>query len=195
MRTSHVPYQIPELARQIEHLAGKDIADQVMAGSETITDATQPDKTALWLKGAIDRLDALADQQTREQVLFNCGTHCAIVQHMEAKARVRRRKFPTLEAYLSHEQDHPSAGSRLVWDGGNSVHQFYTPRTSKHPMRCYCHLLRRLPEGDNVSPTYCNCSRGFAQSAWEAIVGGPVQVEVVRTCASGADECEFAIHW
>lgn len=195
MPQPHVPYQIPELAQQLEKLAGEEIAARVMAGSERITTTAKPEKAALWLKEAIDRLESLVDPATREQVLLSCGEHCALIHHAGSKASARRRKFATLEAFLAAEQEHPPFGSRLVWSGGNEVQQFYIPRTIKRPVRCYCGLLRRLPEDVNVSPTYCDCSRGFVQHIWQAIVGRPVQVELVGSCASGAAECQFVIRW
>jgi len=50
-----------------------------------------------------------------------------------------------------------------------------------------------LPEGTNVSPTYCQCSRGFVK-VLEGALGRPVQVEVKETAITGADECKFIIH-
>jgi hypothetical protein len=61
-----------------------------------------------------------------------------------------------------------------------------------HPARrCIYHKL--LPEGINASPTYCQCSRGFAEKYWEAALGRPVKVEVACTAITGGDECKFII--
>jgi predicted hydrocarbon binding protein len=61
-------------------------------------------------------------------------------------------------------------------------------------MRCYCGLLRALPEGETVSKTYCNCSKGFVEKYWEAVLQKPVKVDVLQSAVSGASECKFAIH-
>ena len=45
-----------------------------------------------------------------------------------------------------------------------------------------------------MSPTYCRCSRGFVQWFWERILERPVQVDLLASCMSGAQECQFAIH-
>jgi uncharacterized protein (DUF849 family) len=61
----------------LEKVAGNSIAEQVIQGSEQITEKTDKKKTALWVKNAIERLDALADERTRMQVMQNCGYNCA----------------------------------------------------------------------------------------------------------------------
>ena len=60
-------------------------------------------------------------------------------------------------------------------------------------MRCYCALVKALPEDEMVSPTYCHCSKAFVRTLWEAILGRPVAVEPVSSALSGASECEFEI--
>jgi len=61
-------------------------------------------------------------------------------------------------------------------------------------MRCYCGLLRGLPEDENVSRTYCYCSEGFVKEFWENVLERPVKVELLQSALSGASECQFAIH-
>jgi hypothetical protein len=45
-------------------------------------------------------------------------------------------------------------------------------------LRCYCGLMRSLPEDANASPTYYLCSRAFVQWHWEVIPKRPVNVEL-----------------
>jgi hypothetical protein len=188
-------FQILALQENIERLAGREVSGQVMQGSDTITKSSKPrpQEVALWVQGAMERLDALVDEGTRNQIMTNCGYNCALANSSPIKrAQARRQRFDTLDAFLEAEQQNPPAGTRLVRDG-NVLYQFYTPRTFTRPTRCYCGLLRGLPEGQTVSPTYCQCSRGFVQKYWEAIFGGPADVQLVESCASGAQECKFAI--
>ncbi len=44
-----------------------------------------------------------------------------------------------------------------------------------------------------VSPTYCQCSKGFAERMWERVLGRPAKVEVLETAVTGAKECKFRI--
>jgi hypothetical protein len=53
--------------------------------------------------------------------------------------------------------------------------------------------MHGLPEGLLASLTFCQCSRGYVEWNWRAILGRPVQVEVVASRIAGAEECEFVI--
>jgi hypothetical protein len=97
------------------------------------------------------------------------------------------------DEFLEAEQKKPMTGTRLVREG-NVLYQFYTPRAFTRPMRCYCGLLRGLPDGATVSKTYCHCSKGFVKKFWESVLERPVKVELIQSAVSGADECKFAIH-
>jgi len=56
-------------------------------------------------------------------------------------------------------------------------------------MRCYCGLFRELPTEET-----CNCSKGFVEKYWEAVLQKPVKVDLLQSAISGAKECKFAIH-
>jgi hypothetical protein len=84
-------------------------------------------------------------------------------------------------------------GTRLAREGA-ILYQIYTPQAFTHPMRCYCGLLRGLPNEETFSKTYCNCSRGFIEKYWATILQKPVTVDLLQSVISGAKECKFAIH-
>lgn len=182
------------IQENIEALAGEAAGQAVMQGRETLKDSSKPEKIAAWMQGAMARLDGLVDAETRGAIMTRCGHNCAEHNATAVERGVKRRaKFPTLEAYLAAEEAKPSAGTRLE-RAGDVIYQYYTPRAFTHPMRCYCSLWRGLPDDQTVSPTYCQCSRGFVEKFWEAVVGAPVRVELLASAISGADECKFAIH-
>jgi hypothetical protein len=186
--------QIQEIGGNIERVAGTDVRDKVMAGSESITASAKSPAMALWLQGAMARLDLATDEGTRQEIMLACGRTCA---HMNdgliTRAKKRRRRFETEEEFLSAEQLHPPVGTRLRQDG-STLFQFYTPHSYTRPMRCYCGLLRGLPADQTVSLTYCYCSRGFVETYWQEVLGRPVAVDLVGSCISGAEECTFVIH-
>jgi hypothetical protein len=185
---------IEAIEQNIEQLAGADVRQEVMAGREKITDSTKPEKVARWMKGVMERLDAHVDETTRSQIMLNCGYNCILHNNgVVKKAKARRAKFDSLDSFLEAEQQNPPAGTRLAREGG-MLYQFYTPSSYTHPLRCYCSLVNKLPPDENLSATYCQCSRGLVEKYWEAILERPVQVELVDSCISGAAECQFAIH-
>jgi len=186
--------QIYEIGGEVKRLAGPEIYSSVMEGSKQMAANSNPEKAALWVKGAMERLDALASESTREEIMLACGYNCILVNKRPLEAaKSRRRKFPTEEAFLEAEMQKSPRGFRFEHDGDILV-QFYTPRSFGSGMRCFCSLTKGLPEGLTASRTYCQCSRGFVQKYWEGILGRPVMVELKETAISGADECRFLIH-
>jgi hypothetical protein len=177
----------------LEKVAGKSVAAKVMEGSEQITEKTDK-KIAQWVKGAMERLDASVDEKTRVQVMQECGYNCAKENHKIIERAVeRRKKYANIDDFLTAEQQNPMKSTRLAREG-DVLYQFYTPQAFTKPMRCYCGLFRGLPTEDIVSLTYCNCSRGFVEKYWEAVLQKPVEIDLLQSAISGAKECKFAIH-
>ncbi len=187
--------QLLGLEKNIEQATDAEMAHRVMEGSQQITEATKSAKVAAWVKGAMERLDSLVDETARNRIMTSCGIQCALVNRSVIdRGRARRKKFPTEEEFLQAEQRQPPPGTRVRREG-DTLLQVYTPREFKRPLHCFCNLLRALPEDQTVSPTYCQCSRGFVQTYWEQVLEHPVQVEVLGSCVSGATECTFTIRW
>jgi len=190
---SRVAGQIGEIGGHIEEFAGAKTRQKVMEGSEKAVVSSDRKKIALWVKDAIDRLDAATTPEKCRQIMAACGHNCIAHNPRMAQAiRTRREKYPTEEAFLKAEVKKPIKGTRLESQGGTLI-QYYTPHTYSTPRRCFCGLMFALPEGVNVSPTYCQCSRGFVEKYWEGALDRPVKVEVKGTALTGSDECKFVI--
>lgn len=188
--------QTGEMRKRIEQYAGPEVCIKVLAGSEKAVKFTNPVDYALWMKEAIDRLDTLTDESTRQQIMRDCGHHCQSVFDKEMKeARERRLKYDTEEEFLDDELNPPpGTGVRFERDG-DIIYNYYTPRKYGDGMRCYCYLIGGLPEGAKASPTYCQCSRAWQEKYWEGALGRSVRVELGETAiSSGSDECKFIVH-
>lgn len=181
------------IEKNVEHYAGKQVAEKVMIGSEGITEKTDKKKMALWTKDAMERLDSLVDEKTRTQIMNNCGSNCAeINKRVIQKAVERRKKFKTFEDFVVAEIENPQKGTKIQHEGNQLLH-IYTPQAFTHPMRCYCGLIRALPKDVVMSKTYCHCSEGFIKKYWESITGKQVDVTLLESAVSGASQCKFAI--
>jgi hypothetical protein len=184
---------INQLDHEITEAAGLEISKRVMEGAKGITAKTKSPEVALWMKGAIDRLDEQADEETRVKAMTACGSNCSKVNHIAIdRGKARREKFHSEEEFLAAEIAKPSAGTRMERDG-DILYQVYTPATFRRGMRCFCSLMFGLPEGVTASRTYCNCSRAFVSAYWQAVLGRLVAVEVLETAISGGSECRFKI--
>ncbi len=179
----------------IEQAAGKIAAAKIMAGSEELTEKTDKKKIALWVKGAMERLDAVVDEKSRVKAMQDCGYNCAEKNKRVIEAAVSRRKrFATVEEFLTAELKKPMKGTKLSVES-DVLYQTYTPKAFTHPMRCYCGLLRALPLNESISRTYCICSKGFVEKFWETVLQKPVKVDLLQSAVSGASECKFAIQY
>jgi hypothetical protein len=186
--------QIQEIGGHIEEFAGVKTRKKVMEGSEKAAASADRKKIALWVKDAIDRLDASTTPEKSSQIMTACGHNCyAHAKGLAQGIKNRRQKYTTEESFLKAEAKKPVKGTRLELQGKTLI-QYYTPHTYSTPRRCFCSLMLALPEGINTSPTYCQCSRGFVEKYWEGALGRPVRVEVKETAITGADECKFIIH-
>ena len=188
--------QMKEMRDQIEQYAGEEVLAEVFKDSEKAAASTNPVDNALWMKEAIDRLDALTDKETRGRIMSACGRHCNEVFRKETEeAKARRLKYENEEEFLKDELNPPpGTGVRFERDG-DIIYNYYTPRKYGNGMRCYCYLIGALPEGVTASPTFCQCSRAWQERYWEGALGRPVRVDLRETAiSSGTDECKFIVH-
>jgi predicted transcriptional regulator YdeE len=190
---------LEEISGRIEEFTGAAVSKKVLQGKEDILAAKNPEKVALWMKKVIDRLDSLDDAKTCKKIMAACGRNCNKVNSKDTEeARQMRLQCKSEEDYLEKFLQPPGKGVRNE-RSGNTLIQYYTPQeygqaNFGHGIRCYCSLVNMLPEGVNVSPTYCQCSRAFVQAHWETVLGRPVKVELGPTAISGSHECKFMIH-
>jgi hypothetical protein len=61
---------------------------------------------------------------------------------------------------------------------------------------CHCPWVKEsLREGGSDVPAeFCACSAGFHKRYWEAVLGRPLQAEIVESVLAGDDRCRIAIH-
>lgn len=178
----------------VDRFAGEAVKKKVMEGSEKLTAKSSKEEVALWVKGAMGRLDAVVDQGARFEIMENCGYNCSDVnKRVIERAKARRRKFKSINEFLEAEQRKPMKGTKLERKG-NVLYQYYTPHSFSKSLRCYCSLLRGLPAHKTISSTYCHCSVGFVKKFWENVLEKPVKVNLIQSAVTGADECKFAVH-
>jgi predicted hydrocarbon binding protein len=184
---------IQEFEGQVESFAGHSVAEQVMAGSVDISAKTSGEQVSLWVKGAVERLDALVGEEAGARIMESCGKNCSERNHkVIERARARRLKAPSEEAFLAAEEKKSNASSELAREG-NFLYQTYTPTRMARPMRCYCAFVNGLPPDQEISRTYCNCSKAFVRAFWQEVLDRPVSVEVLETALTGSKQCRFKI--
>ena len=182
-----------------EQLKGSIIGKLGSEAEETIFKEEKipknPVKRAQWVKEVINRLDEFADEATCKEIMHGNGVNCAKHNVSVVKAAIKRRdKYDSLETFIDAEIKRPQKGTSLERDGEDLILS-YLPGKYSHPMRCFCGLVKNLPENDTLSPTYCLCSVGFVETWWSAVIGRPVNVQLLESAITGSDKCRFRIKY
>lgn len=135
--------------------------------------------THKWVKALTESLEAEVDEATRERILVACGRSC-IPRSFVKKARKLWEGTRDIDAFLealggewSHLKPEDD-GVFVEYD------------------KCYCPLVKTYPEA--MTPTWCNCSRGWAKELFETALGRQVEVEMLDTIRQGGEKCRFQVH-
>lgn len=185
--------QVDVLGMNVERLAGHEAMERVMEGRGELKPSVGDEELAVWVKGAVGRMDALLPEETRCSVMEACGKNCSEVNKRAIDAGLaKRKKAETEEAFIDAEVKAAKASSRLE-RGDGVLYQVYTPRGFGKKLRCFCALTRGLPEGETMSPTYCKCGEAFARTYWQSVLGRHVEVKLLESGLTGSDVCRFEI--
>ena len=181
-----------------EQLKGSIINKLGPRAEEDIFKVKTPKNPAIraqWVKESIARLDESVDEATRGEIMHGNGVNCANHNVGVVKAAIKRRgKYRSLGDFIDAEVKTPQKGTSIERDG-DALILSYLPRLYSHPMRCFCGLVKSLPEGETMSLTYCKCSVAFVETWWSAIIGKPVDVKLLESAITGSDKCRFRIKW
>ncbi len=185
--------QIDVIGLNVERLAGRDAMERAMMGRQDLKPSIGDAPLAEWVKGAVDRMDALLPEETRKVVMESCGKNCSEANRRVIDAGIAKRmKAKTEEAFIDAEVKASKASVKLE-RGDGVLYQIYTPRGFGKGLRCYCSLTRGLPESEKMSPTYCKCGESFARTYWQSVLGRPVEVKLLESGLTGSDVCRFEI--
>ena len=77
-----------KLSIALEDVAGKDIRNRIMEGSQTLSDSSTREDIILWSRGAMERLDELLDVDARKEIMTRCAC-----QYSKEALRPMRRAF------------------------------------------------------------------------------------------------------
>ncbi len=131
-----------------------------------------------WIESLMGMLDKSLDEKTRMEVMEACGRTC-IPQSFIRSAQACKEESKNDDDFL----DRLNKVWRHVKREGKKVYVIYE--------KCYCPLVKGHP--NRVSPTFCNCSRGWIMELFESALERPVEVKMVSTIAKGDEICKFEV--
>jgi effector-binding domain-containing protein len=196
------------LARNLTRVVGMDGRAAVMEGSDAIGIATPLDDRFQWVKQALERMDGLADEHQKYDVLSSCAhvfpaeqVAKLTVVYEEARERTGDglQAVDAVLAFMDNDLGWPE-GSRRE---GRIVYAAKSPRdpqayekaqseAEKKQAYCFCPIVRNhLDQG--MPTSFCYCGAGWYRRQWEGAIGKPVTIEIVKSILKGDDACQFAI--
>lgn len=92
-------YWLGKFSRSIEDIAGKEIKDKIMAGSEGLSDSSDRNEVISWSKKAMEELDGLIDADKRIDIM----TRCACQYPKSEVEEIRKKYEETRSVELAHE--------------------------------------------------------------------------------------------
>ncbi|GLH71750.1 hypothetical protein GETHLI_02520 [Geothrix limicola] len=134
-----------------------------------------------WIAALLPQLERNMDRGTAKSVLKGCaGAHFDHIDMGKQLAPYVGRLDAFL-VFLSAEWgwkiDHDKAAGFIDIDEAKSY--------------CVCPLVHK--EAGLKSTLLCDCSEGFAEKMFSAVVGKPVKAEVVASIQRGAKSCRYRI--
>lgn len=189
-------------AAHTDQVLGIDARKEIMKGSNTLfTLESGMETRTQWLKAAIERLDALADDDEKFEILSQCAHEFSEKRIGDLRA-IYEETGSVDEVLKAMGKDpawyeNPKREQNIIYvtkvPYNREGYEEAESKAEKKMHYCHCPLVRtHLEEG--ISPTFCYCGAGWYRQLWEGILGVPVQVTIVRSLLKGDDECEFAIH-
>jgi hypothetical protein len=130
-----------------------------------------------WVEALMQNLDSQLDEKSRIALMEACGRACA----RRGATGMAKQCQGDLDRFLTTLGKH--VGPQNARREGNLVHLGYD--------KCFCPLVASGPA--RLSPTYCNCSRGWVKEMMEIVVGKPVEVELLGSIKRGDPACRFVV--
>jgi effector-binding domain-containing protein len=188
------------LTQNLHGVLSEDASNQVLRGATELALESPKQLRVQWVKGAMERLDTLADERQRFDICSGCA-------HIFSRRRIERlrdiyERNRDVDEVLSAMHEDP-AWYEDPTRAGSIIHVTKVPRdpeglaaavdeAEKKKHYCHCAVVRDNP--NEIPPTFCYCGAGWYRQIWEGILAEPVRVEILKSLTKGDDTCRFAIH-
>ena len=136
-----------------------------------------------WLATLLAGLDEHVDGETRSRLMEACGKVCARHHASVDIARSIKQETKNLDEFLEKLNQ-----QKDYWCGkwvreGDAIYSVCK--------ECGCPLvLAGLVE---LTPSFCDCSRGWVKAVFEVALGKPVEVELPQAVGKGDKVCKFVV--
>ena len=192
----------------LERVLGQTASHQVLQGVEPLTLESTLDERFAWSKEMMARLDRLASDEQKYDIVSSCAHIFPARQvdklravYVDARSR-GDDPIQAVDAVIEFMERDPGWSERPLREG-RVIYSTKKPRdpqahaqaqtdAEKRRAYCFCPVVRnRLDQG--MSTTFCYCGSGWFRRQWEGALGKPVRIEIVKSIVKGDNVCQFAI--
>ncbi|MCE5260287.1 MAG: hypothetical protein LLG44_14695 [Chloroflexi bacterium] len=162
---------------------------QIMAGGEAVKKTDKQAVKVAWLRGAMQRMDALLDHDTRVRV--RAMSACCLEGERGKLARKLARENETLaERIAAANAAHFLFGHSVTEQLDGSLLVLFQPE-GQPAYRCSC--LGEVSEP--LSLTYCMCCGGHVRHHLQTVLGCELACEVLSSAlaSAGRQPCSFVL--
>jgi hypothetical protein len=92
-------YWLGKFERSIEKTTGKELKEEIMVGSDNLTDRSERQEVIAWSKQAMEKLDRLIDEDKRIDIM----TSCACEYPKSELSEIRKKYQETANVEICHD--------------------------------------------------------------------------------------------
>lgn len=190
-----------KLERSMDRVLGKNLSNEIMKDSELLftTESSREDRT-LWLKDMLDRLDKVASDDQKYEIL-TCCAHEFSPKRIEYMKNIYKKTRDVDEVIKEMQKDYTwyenpirKGNIIIVTKIPANPEGYEKAETLVEKKKNYCHCRFINENLDKaISPTFCYCSTGWYRQQWEGILGKPIKIKLLKSLLKGDEDCKFAI--
>lgn len=189
------------LERNIDRVLGKNLRNEIMNDRELLfTVETSREDRTLWLKDMLDRLDKVASDDQKYEIVSRCA-HEFSPKRIEYVKNIYEKTGDVDDVIKEMQKDYawyenPVRKGNIIYVTKIPVNPegYEKAKTLDEKKKNYCHcrfINENLDKG--ISPTFCYCGTGWYRQQWEGILGKPIKIKVLKSLLKGDQNCEVAI--
>ncbi len=185
---------------RVREVLGDEKGSIVLQGSERISPLSSAEERSDWVVSAIQRLDKIADENQKCQVIAKCA-HDRPVENVRRFKVIFEKTKDIEEVLRAYGEDQPwvekpyREGQILYTSKPPSDPEAYAKATTQDEIikaYCFCPIVKAALE--RMPRTFCYCGAGWAEQLWNEVVGEPLKIDIVSTVVDGDKFCKFAVH-
>jgi effector-binding domain-containing protein len=185
----------------LEAILGDDGKSKVLLGHEAISPYSTAEDRAEWLVGAVERLDEIAEESQKYEVIARCA-------HVHPQGNIDRfktiyDKTGSIDAVLEKLRDDlpfvekPYREDSIIYTSKppSNPDLYKDAKTQEEIIKAYCFCPVVQAALEKMPKTFCYCGAGWARQFWQGVTGQPVVgVDIIETVVDGGKKCKFAVH-